>query len=493
VTDRSRAADLLIALLAAIGVVASALHLVFAPFDPDEFQHAHIAWLIAQGEVPYRDFWEHHGPLFGLVNGALLRLTGAAAGIDLLFWCRGSGALATALIALFTALIARETGLGRAGSLLAAALLLAMFFVQDKGMECRPDPWQNALWFAGLWVLMASFARRHAGLVVLSGVLMGLAVLANTKAALGAVAVLLFYAAGSRLHRWPVRRVAADLGGLVLGGLIPYAVVTAWFAAHDAVAPFHFYNLTWNFTALDHETLNTRNSIEYLGSLAKRQLPFVLAALVGAVAGMRAVLAPGPDREQAAQVLLLVVAAVAAAGLALDLYSQYLLFMLPPWCVLAARGTVGLVKAMRQRAGARAGPWLAGVGGLTVATMAIGAAHFAPRSEHPQLAAQRALTARLLAETPRSEPIGGLWNSCGGYMFNARVQYFWAADATRSASALELFGTDPFAGSFVAALERQQVRYVVGDDGEIFQRLPEVTRRYLQERFEYADCLWSRR
>ena len=31
-------------------------------FDPDEFQHLHAAWLVYQGGVPYRDFFEHHMP-----------------------------------------------------------------------------------------------------------------------------------------------------------------------------------------------------------------------------------------------------------------------------------------------------------------------------------------------------------------------------------------------------------------------------------------------
>ena len=32
--------------------------------DPDESQHLHVAWLLTQGQVPYRDFWEHHLPFF---------------------------------------------------------------------------------------------------------------------------------------------------------------------------------------------------------------------------------------------------------------------------------------------------------------------------------------------------------------------------------------------------------------------------------------------
>ena len=36
-------------------------------FDDDEFQHAHMAWLLARGEVPHRDFFEHHLPLHHLL------------------------------------------------------------------------------------------------------------------------------------------------------------------------------------------------------------------------------------------------------------------------------------------------------------------------------------------------------------------------------------------------------------------------------------------
>jgi hypothetical protein len=31
-------------------------------FDPDEFQHLHVAWCIAHGLWPYRDYFEHHTP-----------------------------------------------------------------------------------------------------------------------------------------------------------------------------------------------------------------------------------------------------------------------------------------------------------------------------------------------------------------------------------------------------------------------------------------------
>jgi hypothetical protein len=33
-------------------------------FDPDEFQHAHAAWSVFKGLLPYRDFFEHHTPWY---------------------------------------------------------------------------------------------------------------------------------------------------------------------------------------------------------------------------------------------------------------------------------------------------------------------------------------------------------------------------------------------------------------------------------------------
>ena len=45
-------------------------------WDQDEFEHLQFAWLIGQGEIPYRDFFEHHTPLLQFALAPLLRLFG---------------------------------------------------------------------------------------------------------------------------------------------------------------------------------------------------------------------------------------------------------------------------------------------------------------------------------------------------------------------------------------------------------------------------------
>ncbi|MCM8756904.1 MAG: hypothetical protein NC823_00285, partial [Candidatus Omnitrophica bacterium] len=43
-------------------------------FDDDEFQHIHFAWLLSQGLVPFRDFFEHHIPFYHLLVSPLMHL-----------------------------------------------------------------------------------------------------------------------------------------------------------------------------------------------------------------------------------------------------------------------------------------------------------------------------------------------------------------------------------------------------------------------------------
>jgi hypothetical protein len=31
-------------------------------FGNDEFEHLHFAWSVSRGQVPYRDYFDHHTP-----------------------------------------------------------------------------------------------------------------------------------------------------------------------------------------------------------------------------------------------------------------------------------------------------------------------------------------------------------------------------------------------------------------------------------------------
>jgi hypothetical protein len=118
---------------------------------------------------------------------------------------------------------------------------------------------------------------------------------------------------------------------------------------------------------------------------------------------------------------------------------------------------------------------------------------FGSITEDPRLTLQKRFTEAMLAATERHEPIGVVWDICGGFMFNEPAQYYWSALPIVGRVVARQTGTDPFGEPLVAALETQQVRFVVGRREVALQSLPAVTRDYLQQHYTSSGCVWTRR
>ncbi|WP_187300525.1 glycosyltransferase family 39 protein, partial [Mizugakiibacter sediminis] len=168
---------LALAWLAPIALIAlRLLYLRSYPFNSDEPQHLHVAWAWARGLLPYRDVFDNHGPLFGLLHAPLLRLLGERA--DALAWMRAS-MLAWYLLALAsTWRLARALygeGVARAASLLVA--LYPSFFLVSG--QFRTDDLWMALWLAALAVALAGPPRAWRGFA--AGLLAGAALSVSQK------------------------------------------------------------------------------------------------------------------------------------------------------------------------------------------------------------------------------------------------------------------------------------------------------------------------
>jgi len=187
-----------IVLFLGANVVLCGFQIVYAPFDPDELQHAHIAWLIANGNIPYKDFWEHHGPLFGFLNGAIFYLADAGRSMNIMFGLRAlSAAISVGILAVVYAM-ARTLSLSPKAGLTAVAMLSSLIYFQDNGMEMRPDALQNLLWLAGMLLVLRNVSRRLFRVTFLAGIFFGLAMLTNIKAGFGPMFLVLFYIVGRR-------------------------------------------------------------------------------------------------------------------------------------------------------------------------------------------------------------------------------------------------------------------------------------------------------
>ncbi|SEM28446.1 hypothetical protein SAMN05444354_11488 [Stigmatella aurantiaca] len=118
-------------------------------FSIDEFQYAHAAWLVARGQVPYRDFFEVHLPLVYQVLAPV-------------FWFSGDSPLS--ILALRAAMLVPLVGTcvaaaslnrrqGPVAMLLAPVLLLATPPFVTLATEVRPDPLAFALFLGALALL----------------------------------------------------------------------------------------------------------------------------------------------------------------------------------------------------------------------------------------------------------------------------------------------------------------------------------------------------
>ncbi|HOW97134.1 MAG TPA: hypothetical protein P5567_03905 [Kiritimatiellia bacterium] len=194
------------ALLAAAAWPASRTRVV----TYDEASHAHMAWLLDRGQVPYRDFAANHLPFFWmLVRPLASRLADPLRTMNLARGLALAGHLAFLLLLAAHAARGRDSG-ARACALGALAFMALLPPVLPFLVEFRPDSLSNPLLAGGLWLLRGRPSRRRAAA---GGFLVVAAMLINTKLLLLPVVL-----AAAALWRADDRRAAWARAGWAAGG-----------------------------------------------------------------------------------------------------------------------------------------------------------------------------------------------------------------------------------------------------------------------------------
>ncbi|MBN2493452.1 MAG: glycosyltransferase family 39 protein [Deltaproteobacteria bacterium] len=244
---------------------------------PDEMQHLHVARNIASGMLPYRDFFDHHGPVYAYLLAPVLRA--CADGRTAVFAGR---ALSFALLLLGLYLLQR---LARgpepdavAGSLTAWAAILV--FVQADAaaqtvIEIRPDVLQVPILLAAVLILSRNRDRRAHLDSATAGALFGLALLVTPKTLLIAPAPLAHFLALMLLDADGRRRILLSMACFCAGAATPLLCALGWFWLQGAESQFiHdtlLYNLGYPF--------RRRPFIALLTRMATDPAPFLLGAL----------------------------------------------------------------------------------------------------------------------------------------------------------------------------------------------------------------------
>ena len=185
-----RLAPEVLAALVALAVVLRIGMVVNRPIDPDESQHLHVAWLLGQGQVPYRDFWEHHLPFFHY--GVAPLTVWLADRPEVYLAARALMVVLAAVVVALTWRLAR--GLSADGAVWAAVVLLFLPQFAETSTETRPDVPALLAYLASLLALVSWREGRGPGWLWAVGAWQGVALALSLKAVYGLVGVAMVVA-----------------------------------------------------------------------------------------------------------------------------------------------------------------------------------------------------------------------------------------------------------------------------------------------------------
>jgi hypothetical protein len=228
-----------LALCATLWVMIPTSPLVSPLVNRDSGAFLYTGWRILNGDVPYRDVWDHKPPVIFFINAAGLAVGNSRWGVWLI---ECAAVLAAALISLSvmkklfgasSAVLATLLWLGtlvfviQGGNYTTEYTLPLQFFalwlVRDIG-EKDPSPWR--------WILLG---------------LTGVVAFFTKQTAFGIWAAAFLYAAGGRIAGSKIRLLAKELAYFAMGAGASVAVVLFYFAANGALAQFWSAAFGFNF------------------------------------------------------------------------------------------------------------------------------------------------------------------------------------------------------------------------------------------------------
>jgi hypothetical protein len=412
--------------------------------------------------------------------------------MNIMFGVRVLSALASVGILVVVYCMARTLSLSPKVGLAAAAMLSSLIYFQDNGMEMRPDVLQNLLWLTGLFLVLWNVSPRLLRISFLAGFFFGLSMVVNVKAGFGPMFLILYYIFGGRLHGMTFKEVMRELSAIAAGTLLAYFPFIIYFTWHGAISEFLHYNFIFNYQFTLVVAKDWSRTLWFIKYFAFWQFPFVLLVIAGLVCWIADLWGGAGRLDHRKGWLMVVMALGTASGCLLGDWTQIYLVFLPLLAIFASFGLFRIMESLWEQGG---------VAGRVLATACVmlasgylfaGASSETPFSEQTALMAQKSLTEHIVGHTEASDSIGVLWNECAGYMFNDTLQYDWIISPILGDVLERIYGEHPFGDAFVAALQRDETRFVIGADGESLDGLPPQSRAYINENFRYEKCLWTR-
>jgi hypothetical protein len=215
--------------------------------DSDEPQCLHVIYSWLRGEMPYRDCFDNHTPLFAWLFLPLARLAGETPNIVLIARL-AQIPLSFGALALFY-LLGRKL-CGSRVALWATALSLSLADWSLKAVEFRPDVLWMVLWLAALWMLTRPGTPSWRNFLP-AGLLLGAALMASIKTTVLLAGLGLGWASTWLLdpefrRAYSIPRIIECAVAVACGFLVVPAAFVGWFAMHGAYAAMKYCLFTVN-------------------------------------------------------------------------------------------------------------------------------------------------------------------------------------------------------------------------------------------------------
>ena len=235
----------IILILIAVALILRIPILLVRYFDPDEFEHLHAARNIYQGMVPYRDYFEHHTPFLHFLIAPLYLFLGDK--IPLIFVARSIMLIFTCGILYLTYRLTKLL-YGFDAALYATMFLSYMIMFLEKTIEIRPDLPGVTFWLLTLIFFITGISSKRRLYFLLSGVMIGGAILSTQKSLFAAVGLFLalVWFLFDRRTGFSLKERAISFLWVGLGLLIPAVITCLYFLPQRALDDFIYRNFIMN-------------------------------------------------------------------------------------------------------------------------------------------------------------------------------------------------------------------------------------------------------
>lgn len=454
---------------------------VYRLFATDEFEHLHAAWCVSQGEIIYKDFFEHHPPLFYFT---LVPVYHVFEGASLLLTARLVMVLFVALIFLLVYLIATHVK-NRVAGIGAVFLVSSTVLFLQKSLEIRPDVPALMFLLAAVFCVISA-ANKKPFWYFLAGVSMALSLLYTPKTLFPLLGLVLAVVLTSDSGRELIKRLLWS----TLGVSIPAVIIFIYFLLNDALQQAFFYNVTFNTMVPYHYQWQNFSS-SFLGSFKANSLFWCLS--LAALASMLFKVwrkFRGTGWEGAATELI-VVACTLGTMLGVVVLQvplrQYLMILVTLLAIIMAAEISTLIEQIHYRIGHA---WSSLVATLVICALVIQPI-VAFSNEHKTLNNKQLEVLQYVWETcDKEDSVFDCWT--GLYIFrpHAFFYYFLGPDIYPTLNKMD---NNILQQDLLDALQKKKPKIVIKD--RLFAELPMSVRQYIQGNYQPGEYsfIWQRR